>query len=111
MAKGTTVMTLYQVELSDSAKDDIEDILHYTVTEYGLKQQDLYSYLLSKGLYTISENPYIGHAHPDLSDDIQVWKVGKHIMIYTADDEKSVIYVVRVLHQSADVKQHVYGAN
>lgn len=111
MGKGTTAMTLYQVELSPSAKDDLEDIAHYTVMEYGVKQQELYMTLILKGFQTISENPYIGHAHADLSDTEQVWKVGKHIIVYSADDDKNIIYVMRVLHQNTDVKQHIYGAN
>jgi plasmid stabilization system protein ParE len=59
------------------------------------------------GLNTIAQNPYIGHAHSELSDDIQIWRTGKHIIIYTVDDDKSVIYVVRILHQSTDVKRHI----
>jgi plasmid stabilization system protein ParE len=32
-------MTLYQVELSASAKEDIEDIALYTFEQYGLNKQ------------------------------------------------------------------------
>ncbi|MEM6602827.1 MAG: type II toxin-antitoxin system RelE/ParE family toxin [Pseudomonadota bacterium] len=104
-------MTLYQVELSFSAREDIQDITHYTFVEYGSKQKDLYVSLLEKGLTTIAENPYIGHAHPDLSDDYQVWKVGKHIVVYTTDDDKSIIYVARILHQNTDIKRQIYGTH
>jgi toxin ParE1/3/4 len=100
-------MTLYRIELSFNAEQDIDDIALYTLKEYGQKQQDLYLSLIEQGFYTIAENPFIGRGHSDLSDNIQIWTVGKHIIVYTVNDKTDSICILRILHQSVDVKRYV----
>lgn len=111
MGKCIITMTPYQIELSPLAQEDIENIALYTLIEYGLQQQDTYMNLLDKGLKTISENPYIGHGHIDLEDDVQIWSIAKHLIIYTTHDTENVVRVFRILHQSVDIKKHIYGMN
>jgi toxin ParE1/3/4 len=100
-------MTLYRIKLSFNAEQDLDDIALYTLKEYGQKQQDLYLSLIEQGFYTIAENPFIGRGHSDLSDNIQIWTVGKHIIVYTVNDKTDSICILRVLHQSVDVKRYV----
>lgn len=100
-------MTLYRIELSFNAEQDIDDIALYTLKEYGQKQQDLYLSLIEQEFYTIAENPFIGRGHSDLSDNIQIWTVGKHIIVYTVNDKTDSICILRILHQSVDVKRYV----
>jgi toxin ParE1/3/4 len=100
-------MTLYRIELSFNAEQDIDDIALYTLKEYGQKQQDLYLSLIEQGFYTIAENPFIGRGHSDLSDNIQIWTVGKHIIVYTVNDKTDSICILRILHQSVDLKRYV----
>jgi len=100
-------MTLYRIELSFNAEQDIDDIALYTLKEYGHKQQDLYLSLIEQGFYMIAENPFIGRGHSDLSDNIQIWTVGKHIIVYTVNDKTDSICILRILHQSVDVKRYV----
>jgi toxin ParE1/3/4 len=98
-------MTLYQIELSFEAEQDLDDIALYTLKEYGEKQQDLYLSLIEQGLNTIAQNPFIGRGHSDLSDTIQIWTIGKHIIIYTVNDKTDTIFILRILHQSVDMKR------
>lgn len=100
-------MTPYQIELFFDAEQDLDDIALYTLSEYGQKQQDLYLSLIEQGFDTIAENPFIGRGHSDLSDNIQIWPVGKHIIVYTVNDKLDSVYILRILHQSVDLKRYV----
>jgi toxin ParE1/3/4 len=88
-------MILYRIELSLNAEQDIDDIALYTLNEYGYKQQDLYLSLIEQAFYTIAENPFIGRGHSDLSDNIQIWTAGKHIIVYTVNDKTDSICILR----------------
>ena len=102
-----TKMNQYRIKLSISAQEDIDNILVYTLVEYGQKQQDLYLSLIEQGFDTIAENPFIGRGHSDLSDNIQIWTVGKHIIVYSVNDTLDSVYILRILHQSVDLKRYV----
>jgi plasmid stabilization system protein ParE len=59
----------------------------------------------------IAENPFIGHAHLELSDDLQIWRVAKHMIVYLLDNQKNTVFIVRILHQNIELKSQFMPAH
>ncbi|MGK7872812.1 MAG: type II toxin-antitoxin system RelE/ParE family toxin [Xenococcaceae cyanobacterium] len=53
-------------EISDSAKADIRDISSYTRKRYGREQVRKYMDMIYNHIFLLAENPYLGHARPDI---------------------------------------------
>ncbi|MCP4933752.1 MAG: type II toxin-antitoxin system RelE/ParE family toxin [bacterium] len=92
-----------KLEISDPAKDDLQDILQYTFSRYGERQVDVYLQALYEGMELLTDNPEIGHRRNDMPPDYQALNVGKHLLVFTVKDDRIVI--ARILHQSRDMKR------
>ncbi len=55
-----------KLELSLPARDDLRDIAHYTIINYGEKQMDRYLASLHQGMMLLTENPRISRRRNDL---------------------------------------------
>ena len=90
----------YSLVLAPEAQSDIDDILQYTIAEWGQNQAEKYKVVLGKGFSSLKYNPGLGHARPDIPAEYRAYQAGQHILIFRVAD--TTIYVVRVLHGSMD---------
>ncbi|MGR3318588.1 MAG: type II toxin-antitoxin system RelE/ParE family toxin [Candidatus Anammoxibacter sp.] len=49
----------YSLIVSPEAKDDIDDILQYTISEWSQNQVEKYKNILGKGFATLKDTPFL----------------------------------------------------
>jgi toxin ParE1/3/4 len=86
--------------LSRQAREDIINILQYTYEKYGAQQEKKYAAALDNGFETITKNPSLGHARPDLSKNHKAFIVEQHVVVYRVIGRG--VYVSRILHSRMD---------
>lgn len=91
--------------LSSKAAADLDGIYEYTILNFGLKQARAYLSGLHERFQTLGENPMHGRSASELSHGLRRLEYQSHVVFYVPKDKG--IWIVRVLHQSMDVKRHV----
>lgn len=92
-------------KLSKKAEKDFSDIYRYTFKKFGELQADKYTNSLESTFRLISENPKIGRSVDYVSKDLNRHEHMEHIIFYRI--RKETIFIVRLLHESMDVSQHL----
>jgi plasmid stabilization system protein ParE len=72
---------MLNLEISENAKLDIEDIFEHTIIVFGERKANQYSYNLYSKFQLIQENPNIGHIRKDIPDECLSWPYEKHFII------------------------------
>lgn len=113
-------MSRFGVRLSDTARQDIADILRWSEDKFGAEAADRYALLLSRALDDIAKDPRLPGAkqREDLQEDVFTYhlffsrlsqenevKSPRHFVVYRSD--KQYVDVLRVLHESRDLVRHV----
>ncbi|MDP2239639.1 MAG: type II toxin-antitoxin system RelE/ParE family toxin [Burkholderiales bacterium] len=91
--------------LTSKAAADLDQIHEYTILNFGLKQAREYLSGLHERFKTLAENPMQGRSASELSPGLRRLEYQSHVVFYVPTDKD--IRIVRVLHQSMDVKRHV----
>lgn len=93
---------------SSSAKQDVINIVYYTIDTWGERQATIYKNYLKAGEQTIKENPYtpLSQSREELQAKLRSLKVEKHLIFYRLRNKKT-IEIIRILHESMDFKQHI----
>lgn len=92
-----------RIELSQRAKEDIRDILSYTLTTWGESQLEKYRARIDDALQVILRNPYAGR--PSVKPTLKVLAVEHYRIFYRTVG--GTIYVVRILHERMDTSRHL----
>ena len=97
-------MTLF---ITDEAKVDIENILAYTLKNWGEKQATKYSNTIKSTLFSMADNPFLLLSKERVvkRTTFRTFAFEKHIVFYKIETERVVI--VRILHQSMEAKRHL----
>lgn len=90
-----------RVELSERAAADIEDIIGYTVENFGEAQADEYTLGLYHSFQLLEDNPRIGRSFPNITVRRYVYRM--HHVYYEIRDE--VIRVAHIRHASQDLPE------
>jgi len=103
-------METYRVDLSDSAEQDIRDIIRYISKELSVpKTAEAMLSTIEKSLDTLSTSPEI---HPFVQDETLALSgfrkliIKNYIAFYTVDDNNHIVNVIRVLYSRRDW-QHI----
>ena len=92
-------------EISNRAKQDLEEIFVFTIEKWSLKQAKLhYSYIFEE-INVICNTPKIGMSITEIKEYHRIWKIKSHLIIYKVKNE--VIYIDRILHRRMDVIREV----
>lgn len=88
------------------ADNDMEEIMLYTMREWGVAQARKYKDTIDRSIKKIAENPNhpSSRAKDDLLPGCRSIAVGKHWILYRG--RGNVLEILRVLHQSMDVERH-----
>lgn len=88
--------------LTQSASQDIYDIVDYIHDNSGLNQALRVHRKLVDGFKKIGEYPGIGHIRPELSDEsVRVYAVFSFLVIYRP--ETKPVQILRVIHGARDL--------
>lgn len=93
----------FTLEFSALARSDVDDILLYTLENWGRGQLTEYKAKLEYAFDILRKNPYIG-SKKELS--YRGFSVGRHCVFYRINDE--VIYIVRILHNRMDFSACIF---
>lgn len=90
---------------SNKAIEDLSNIWNYTFNFWSEQQADKYYGLLIDTCKLIAEKPVIGKPYEEIDLGILGFRIGKHIIFYKS--ENSNIVVLRILHESMDLKSRI----
>jgi toxin ParE1/3/4 len=91
--------------LSAKAAADLSRIHEYTILNFGLKQAREYLIGLHERFESLAGNLMQGRSASELSPDLRRLEYESHVVFYLPKDK--AIRIVRVLHQSMDMKRHL----
>ncbi|MBK9151962.1 MAG: type II toxin-antitoxin system RelE/ParE family toxin [Saprospiraceae bacterium] len=92
----------FRLSFSNKAFDDLNNIQTYTEITYGSLQKEIYEEKLKEGFAKIASMPGIGHRHKYLKEDLRVFNIEKHLVIYQVHEEKQEVVILRILHKNSD---------
>ncbi len=92
--------------LTAAARKDIIDIGRYTTEKWGKRQRDKYLKQLDDAFKLLARQPEIGRDADDVKPGYKKFSQGSHIIFYRAGTESKIV-VIRILHNSMDVDQHL----
>lgn len=105
----------WTIRLADSAAADHDQIVAWTLEQFGTRQARTYARTLSLALQSLSRGPDQPgiRTRPDIGTDLLTLHVarngrrGRHVLLLHHAPESSVIDVLRILHDAMDLPQHV----
>ena len=108
-------MSGWRVRLTDQAARDVEDILDWTLEQFGSLQLESYTEVINDALEALNEGPQLVDVRrrPELGDDVATLHVarhgrkGRHQLVFRAHDMANLIEILRVLHDSMDLARHL----
>ena len=92
-------------QLSEKAADDLEAILDYSYLNFGRAVMQGYYDSLDNCLNTLDGNPDLGLNVNSVMSDYYCFYHRSHMIFY--QQSKRGIYIVRLLHKSMDITQHL----
>jgi toxin ParE1/3/4 len=87
------------------AEEDLINIWLYGCEVWGAAKADVYADSIERQLNSLALSPKKYSIRKNFNPPVRICPHVSHIIIYTATE--SAITIVRVLHQSMDVKQHL----
>lgn len=99
----------YQIIISALAAGDIDDILAYTLGEWGDLKLGEYRALIENALGLLRRNPEAGRERSDLAPNLRSLPVGSHLIFYRVvhHPEGSHVRILRILHARMDAGSHL----
>jgi toxin ParE1/3/4 len=91
--------------LSRKAAIDIGGIYEYTTANFGLTQARRYLNGMHERFGDLARQPMLGRAAGRLAPNLRRYEYRSHVVFYVPDQEG--VLIVRVLHQSMDIRRHV----
>lgn len=96
-------MAVYK--LSSKADADLAGIYEYTILNFGLEQARTYLLGLHEHFAALAEQPMQGRSAQEFAANLRRFEYQSHIVFYVP--KKQGVRIVRVLHQSMDIKRHL----
>ena len=92
--------------LTAAARKDLIDIGRFTAEKWGKRQRDKYLKQLDDAFKLLARQPEIGRDADGIKARYKKFSQGSHIIFYRAGMESKIV-VIRILHNSMDVDQHL----
>ncbi len=92
-------------KLTPEAENDLIDIYVYGFLNFGEIQAEQYFSELENSFIVLSQTPLICRERAEFSPPVRIHHRGRHLVIYLIKDDS--ILIVRILHDSMDIKRHV----
>ncbi|MES1196005.1 MAG: type II toxin-antitoxin system RelE/ParE family toxin [Steroidobacter sp.] len=108
---------VWPIHIAAAAENDLQDILHWTVTQFGTTHARIYAETLTSAISSLTDGPKVlgVQARDDIAQGLFTLHVarmghkGRHFVIFRIgqDHEKQLIDVLRILHDSMDIPRHL----
>ncbi len=92
--------------LTTAARKDLIDIGRFTTEKWGKRQRDKYLKQLDDAFKLLARQSEIGRDADNIRPGYKKFSQGSHIIFYRAGTESKIV-VIRILHNSMDVEQHL----
>lgn len=92
--------------LTAAARKDLIGIGRFTAKKWGKRQRDKYLKQLDDAFKLLARQPDIGRGADAIKPGYKKFSQGSHIIFYRAGTESKIV-VIRILHNSMDVDQHL----
>jgi len=92
-------------QFTEEADKDVEEILAYSVKNFGVTQTQDYFVALKECIELLADNPNMGHSAEEILPEYLRFSHESHIIFYK--NLSSSILVVRILHERMDPKLHL----
>lgn len=79
-------------QLTREAVNDLRDIIHYTITHWGVKQAQKYDLAIEDFLKFLSGNPLAGKAVPEIEEGVRKFHIHKHFIFYERIDHEAIFH-------------------
>ena len=97
---------MQRYKLSRKAQDDLEKIIEYSASNFGVKQARLYASQIQQSIQIASEFPKTGRQYSTKNEHLfRQYNCGRHAIFYAERSEH--IFVVRILHLRMDIENHL----
>jgi len=96
-----------QLIFAPRARRDYENILLYTLREWGEDQEAVYAAALDRAFVAIGNYPQLGRERNDLRLGYRTYLVEQHVIYYRLTD--TTIIILRILHHRADARRAFLG--
>jgi len=93
------------IRITPRARQDLKAIWAYTLKRWGSPQADLYLRQLDDAIRSLIDFPELGESCEHIRAGYGKLLVNRHLIFYRHGEV--YIEIVRVLHQSMDVPQHL----
>jgi toxin ParE1/3/4 len=91
--------------LTQLAFDDLKAIGLYTQTTWGQEQRNRYLSQLDQAFHWLAQHPQRGRSCDDIRTGYRKHHVGRHLIFYRT--AQGFIEIVRILHASMDIEEHL----
>lgn len=102
----------FQLRLSHQAQRDIEEVLAWTLREFGSRQYVVYQQLIHQALREVARHPESARLRPEIHPSARTYPLARggakarhFLLLRLADDQ--VVEVGRLLHDSMDLPAHL----
>jgi toxin ParE1/3/4 len=92
-------------KLTVKADEDLVNIFHYSLLQFGLNRAETYLTSLEEHFLTLAHSPELGRRIDHIRQGYFRYEHLSHIIFYKNIPEG--VLIVRVLHQSVDVPKHI----
>jgi len=92
-----------RIVFSPAAIHDLEEIVRYSLREWGSVRAKRYDSSLRQGILHLAHHPNLGQARPEFGQSIRSFSVESHVVIYEATDTDLI--VLRIIHPRQDVAE------
>ncbi len=87
------------------AQQDLKEIWHYSLEQWGLEQAERYLDALFSCFDDLADNPQMGRPRDDILPGIRSFPQGRHLIFYDINDQG--IEIIGIIHQTMDVALHL----
>lgn len=94
----------FRINFSVLAQKDVDDILAYTLENWGNRQLTIYRNKINRALRTIVSNSKKGAKR---SAGLHEFLVERHRIFYRINGYSKTVHIVRILHHSMDTALHL----
>ncbi|MBE0502316.1 MAG: type II toxin-antitoxin system RelE/ParE family toxin [Desulfuromonadales bacterium] len=94
-----------QIIISPAARDDLRDIYHFGLRNWGQNRSAKYLEEIKESLWALCKQPHIGCERPELLPGMRSFAVASHVAFYLVQSQR--IEIIRVLHSRQDPSRHL----
>ena len=95
----------YQLAIAPAAKNDLKDIYHYGLRQWGRAQSESYLSSIKNQFWSLTQQPFMGTERHELLPDTRSLPVESHTLFYRVTANS--VEIIRVLHGRQDPQRHL----